>query len=230
VILVFKAGHFTKTLSPIRHFTQVSPFHAAFQDPHEMALAATQIRLHGLFSALLGPIRSKIMTRTTTTISAIIFALTAAASCASANPAAPQATAPQAIASPVAATTNAAPATPHTLTVTVTGVRSSQGQIRASLLKADYSVGNARQAGAIIVAANQGTTTLTFPNLADGDYAVQMFHDEDGDGEMKTNLFGIPSEGYGFSNNARASFGPPKFHDMKVSVTANTTTPATMAY
>jgi uncharacterized protein (DUF2141 family) len=118
----------------------------------------------------------------------------------------------------------------HTLTVTVSGIRSARGTIRAQLVKADLASGTAKGAGASIVAAVEGSTSLSFANLTDGEYAVQMFHDEDGDGQMKTNLFGIPSEGYAFSNAARAGFGPPKFSDMKVIVRANAVTIANMAY
>jgi uncharacterized protein (DUF2141 family) len=132
------------------------------------------------------------------------------------------------VTTPAEATTPATSS--HTLTVTVAGVRSSQGTIRAQLMMADYATGTAKGIGGTFVPAAQGTTTITFNNLVDGDYSVQMFHDEDGNGEMKTNLFGIPSEGYAFSNGARAAFGPPKFADMKVTVRANTVTIANMAY
>jgi uncharacterized protein (DUF2141 family) len=48
---------------------------------------------------------------------------------------------------------------------------------------------------------------------------------------MSTNMFGIPTEGYAFSNRAKATFGPPKFADMKVEIkAADTTTVAVMAY
>jgi uncharacterized protein (DUF2141 family) len=138
-----------------------------------------------------------------------------------------------AFADPVA--TNVAPpaasaVATHTLTVTVNNVRSAGGTIRAQLMKADPASGTAKGISGTFVPASQGTVTLTFNNLADGDYAVQMFHDEDGNGEMKTNLFGIPSEGFAFSNAARAAFGPPKFSDMKVTVNADTATIANMAY
>jgi uncharacterized protein (DUF2141 family) len=119
---------------------------------------------------------------------------------------------------------------PNSLIVAVSGVRSARGHIRAGLVMADPNTGNVKQVGGTMAQAIEGTVTLTFNNLPDGDYAVQMFHDEDDNGEMKTNLFGIPSEGYGFSNGARAAFGPPKFADMKVTVRGNTTTVATLAY
>jgi uncharacterized protein (DUF2141 family) len=134
------------------------------------------------------------------------------------------------VATPAPVAAVAAVAGPHTLTVTVTGVRSARGNILAQLLKANMAAGEAKRTGATMAVATQGTTTLTFAGLTDGDYAVQLFHDEDSDGEMKTNMFGIPSEGFSFSNSARGSFGPPKFADMKVSVTADTTTIAPMAY
>ena len=52
---------------------------------------------------------------------------------------------------------------------------------------------------------------LSFKNLKAGKYAIRYFHDENGNGELDTNAFGIPKEGYGFSNNAKGSFGPPAF-------------------
>ena len=54
---------------------------------------------------------------------------------------------------------------------------------------------------------------LCFRDVAPGRYAVKLFHDRNGDGELATNLFGIPSEPFGFSNNAPAQFGPPAFAD-----------------
>ena len=42
-------------------------------------------------------------------------------------------------------------------------------------------------------------------------YAVMLYHDENGNGEFDTNLFGFPLENYGFSNNAGAFLGPPAY-------------------
>lgn len=47
-----------------------------------------------------------------------------------------------------------------------------------------------------------------FEGLPAGDYAAKMFHDVDGDGEMDTNPFGMPTEPYAFSNNAVGNMGP----------------------
>ena len=37
---------------------------------------------------------------------------------------------------------------------------------------------------------------------------------------MNKGAFGIPSEDYGFSNNARSTFGPPSFESAQVAVKA----------
>lgn len=53
-----------------------------------------------------------------------------------------------------------------------------------------------------------------FENVPYGEYAVKMFHDENGNGDLDTNFIGIPSEAYGFSNNARA-LGLPAYERVK---------------
>lgn len=117
------------------------------------------------------------------------------------------------------------------LTLTVEGVRSPRGKIMAALLKADTTAGVARRVDAAMANPTVGITTVRFEGLAPGDYAIQLFHDENGNGEMDSNLFGIPSEGYAFSNRARGNFGPPKFEQMKVTVSSDpATTAALMNY
>ena len=59
---------------------------------------------------------------------------------------------------------------------------------------------------------------IEFDDLPYGNYAVKAFHDENGNNKLDTNFLGIPSEDYGFSNNARGTFGPPSWDDAKFSV------------
>ena len=58
-------------------------------------------------------------------------------------------------------------------------------------------------------------------HLPPGRYAVNAFHDENGNGESDTNLLGIPAEGYGFANDPVIRFGPPDFEAAAVSVGEN---------
>lgn len=51
--------------------------------------------------------------------------------------------------------------------------------------------------------------------LKEGEYAFSFIHDENDNGKMDFNFLGIPNEGYGFSNNAKGMFGPPKYKEAK---------------
>jgi len=70
---------------------------------------------------------------------------------------------------------------------------------------------------------NAGSATILFEGLAEGEYAVAVIYDEDGDGELNTGLFGIPSEKVGFSNDAKGLFGPPSFTKAAFNLLTSTT-------
>ena len=63
---------------------------------------------------------------------------------------------------------------------------------------------------------------VTFKNVPTGTYGISLFHDENDNGKMDTNMFGIPKEDYGCSNNAKGFMGPPKWSDAKFEVTNKT--------
>lgn len=62
-------------------------------------------------------------------------------------------------------------------------------------------------------------TELDFVDLPPGSYAVALFHDENDNGRLDKR-FGIPTEGFGFSNNPHLWFGPPSFKAARVALTA----------
>ena len=59
------------------------------------------------------------------------------------------------------------------------------------------------------------TSTITFKDVPVGIYAVSVFHDENDNGKLDTNSFGIPIEAFGCSNNAKGFMGPPKWKNAK---------------
>jgi uncharacterized protein (DUF2141 family) len=63
-----------------------------------------------------------------------------------------------------------------------------------------------------------GQVRLVFKGLAAGQYAATAFHDLDSNGKLNANLMGLPTEPYGFSNNARGNFGPPAFKDAVITL------------
>ncbi|GAC1352345.1 MAG: DUF2141 domain-containing protein [Polyangiales bacterium] len=61
-------------------------------------------------------------------------------------------------------------------------------------------------------------------HVARGRYAVVVYHDENGNDALDTNLLGIPTEAYGFSRDARGTFGPPSFEDAAFDFSGKTAT------
>ena len=99
-----------------------------------------------------------------------------------------------------------------TLTVTVKDVHSTTGSVFIAVYDTDASFMKpplakvARKAN-----ASQGDVTFVLRDLPPGKYAVSSYHDENSNGKLDTNSLGVPTEGYGFSNDAQGNAGPPKF-------------------
>lgn len=64
-----------------------------------------------------------------------------------------------------------------------------------------------------IASVEKETEIISIPEMKTGNYAVSIFHDLNGNGKLDASTIGIPKEPYGFSNDARGRFGPPKFKD-----------------
>lgn len=77
---------------------------------------------------------------------------------------------------------------------------------------ADFPVNDARAIKSAVV-AKADTTELIIPNLPAGEYAVAVFADMNGNGQLDRNFIGIPKEPVGTSRDAQGRFGPPKFAD-----------------
>ncbi|WP_440919749.1 DUF2141 domain-containing protein [Candidatus Pelagibacter sp.] len=69
----------------------------------------------------------------------------------------------------------------------------------------------------VIEDVETGSVTYTF-ELQDGTYAIGIFVDKNYNNKMDRNLFGVPKEQFGFSNNAKGNFGPPSFEDASFTV------------
>ncbi|MFV0623628.1 DUF2141 domain-containing protein [Sphingomonas sp. ac-8] len=103
-------------------------------------------------------------------------------------------------------------ATPTTaLEVTLTDLRSTKGLIRLCLTADPANFpGCVDDARAVTRSVPAGERTVRIEGLPPGGYALSAIHDENGNGKLDT-LAGIPREGFGFSQNPRIGFGPPRF-------------------
>lgn len=100
------------------------------------------------------------------------------------------------------------------LTIEVSNISELKGQVMIAL----YTNGEtwlgkaARGSGA---AANAEKVLVKFADVPAGSYAAAVYQDVNGNGKMDSNVMGIPTEPFGFSNNATGRFGPPKFEAAK---------------
>ncbi|MCF2860465.1 DUF2141 domain-containing protein [Pseudoalteromonas sp. SMS1] len=108
------------------------------------------------------------------------------------------------------------------LKLTINDVNATPGKIYIEMFKGKqpYLAGDSYTA--TIVRAKKGTVSTLFNNLEPGTYAIRLFHDENNNAQLDTNLFGIPTEGVSFSNNATMQFGPPSYEQMTITISQGT--------
>jgi len=116
-----------------------------------------------------------------------------------------------------------------TLQVEISGLRDREGDVclnlfeRADGFPNDRDKAKGRQCLTLADQPEDAPIVITFEDLPVGSYAVSVFHDRNQDGILNRGEFGIPSEGFGFSNNAPIGrSGPPKFGNAMVLVAGAT--------
>ena len=105
------------------------------------------------------------------------------------------------------------------IVVTIIGFESDAGQVMVALWDdADRFPTGENHVAALRAVIKDGSAQLEFIDVAPGEYALSVFHDENDNGELDTGFMGIPKEPIGASNDARGRFGPPKFDDARFQV------------
>ena len=106
------------------------------------------------------------------------------------------------------------------LAIDVKGISSDKGSVLVAIYdKADMWM--KKPVGVARMPANKNGVTVLIKDLADGEYAASLFHDENGNGKLDSNAIGMPIEPFGFSNDASGKFGPPPFEKAKFKLDAN---------
>ncbi|BAY09469.1 DUF2141 domain-containing protein [Calothrix sp. NIES-2098] len=129
---------------------------------------------------------------------------------------------------------NAAPA--ETLTVVVNGIRSQKGEICIGVYAQDkakaFPLNTANVSRSACQKITGSTLKYQFAGLKPGNYAVAIVDDQNGDRKLNRDFFGIPTEGFGISQNPTVSIqtGTPKFRDASFAVNKNTTVNITVKY
>jgi uncharacterized protein (DUF2141 family) len=121
--------------------------------------------------------------------------------------------------------TAAAPAATTEITLTVTGI-SGPGKIMGRVFgDAGSFKKQTRWVTQFAVDPAGGSSVTTTLSLPPGRYAIALFQDVNGTGQLQTNLFGVPTVPYGFSKDAKGKIGRPGFDAAAFAVR---TTPAAL--
>ena len=99
---------------------------------------------------------------------------------------------------------------PATIILKVTGLRSQKGQVKIAVFNSSEKWLGEQPTYSSTINVGGQSVIWKINDVPYGDYGVAVFHDENSNGKMDKNVFGVPLEPYGFSNNVKITFGPPK--------------------
>lgn len=118
-----------------------------------------------------------------------------------------------------------------TLTVSITGLKSSKGVVRLALCPtgAGFPDCGAKAVKTASLPISGGTAQIVLTGLTPGTYAVSSFHDANSNGKLDT-FGGIPREGFGFSGNPALKPRAPKFAECQLAVVGDGATTIRMRH
>ena len=107
--------------------------------------------------------------------------------------------------------------------VIITGFKNSSGKAGITLFSngKGFPMKGELAVKKVFADVEQSSCTVVLRDIPYGTYAVSVFHDENSNGKLDTNMLGMPKEGVGASNNAKGRFGPPKYKDASFVLDSN---------
>ena len=109
------------------------------------------------------------------------------------------------------------------VTAEVENFKSNNGICQACIFQSASAFEKMEALQCINAIVKDKRAVVTFSGLADGDYAIFVFHDVNRNNKMDNNFFGIPKEGYGASKNKLPFASAPKFAENKFVLSNNST-------
>lgn len=103
------------------------------------------------------------------------------------------------------------------LDIELTGLENDLGLVRVAVCTPEtFTTKHCPFTGS--ASATPGSVRVSVDGVPPGRYALQAYHDEDGNGRLRRGLFGIPAEAIGFSRDARVRLSAPSFEDAAIDV------------
>lgn len=102
------------------------------------------------------------------------------------------------------------------LNVSIDNIKRDSGTVLIALYNSKNSFNQIKEVyreGRAVVKGKKAA--FTFENLPPGEYAISLFQDINNNEIFDQSDAGLPVEPYGFSNNARGTFGPPSYKKAK---------------
>jgi uncharacterized protein (DUF2141 family) len=102
------------------------------------------------------------------------------------------------------------------LNVKIQNISNNNGVIACAIFESEKGFPNKsiKFASKIILTQIVGKgASFKFSDIKPGKYAIIVIHDENCNTKLDTNMFGIPTEGYGFSSGAEVTWSAPSFSD-----------------
>lgn len=100
---------------------------------------------------------------------------------------------------------------PSTVLVEVSGFKNTRGTLNCRLFAKAADFPDVEGIFTVRVPIAGPNTSCSFSNIEPGTYAIAVVHDENGNGKLDKNFVGVPSEGYGVSNNKTYALSAPKW-------------------
>lgn len=102
--------------------------------------------------------------------------------------------------------------------IRITGLHSTKGKVSVNLFNGEdgFPDDPLKSFGWKTVKIIPDTVVIVFEGLPYGHYALSVLHDENSNGKMEKNFFGIPREGFAFSNNYTPRIKSPSFKDAMI--------------
>lgn len=110
---------------------------------------------------------------------------------------------------------NTCPSWGSPIHVHIHSIRNAHGTVKAVLYgphPQDFLV-KGKKADKEREPAQEGSMTLCVSAPEKGQYAVVVYHDENDNGKFDRNWIGLPTEGFGVSNNPTLFLAPPSFEE-----------------
>ena len=98
-----------------------------------------------------------------------------------------------------------------TVLIEVSGFKNTRGTLNCRLFTKAADFPDGEGIVTLRVPITGPNTSCSFSNVEPGTYAVAVVHDENGNGKLDKNFVGVPSEGYGVSNNKTYALSAPKW-------------------